>query len=170
MVPKDAVKDKFRENKIREYFYGPKNNICPHVFTMEFSDIKMYKIGAPQIPDSCLPAGMVLKNPYNKILPIAPSKIPSTNRDMFSSVVRRRFSRSSRVIGEQFQRSRAIAHEESPRLCCRVSHRTRVSGHVRSALPFGQATRGHGQTYIDIALAATEREKQAAHHVRCSLC
>ncbi|CAF3682803.1 unnamed protein product [Rotaria sordida] len=73
VVPKDAAKDKFRENKIREYFYGPKNNICPHVFTIEFNEIKMYKIGAPQIPDSCLPAGMILKNPYNKILPIAPS-------------------------------------------------------------------------------------------------
>ncbi|CAF1661838.1 unnamed protein product [Adineta ricciae] len=73
VVAKDAAKDKFRENKIREYFYGAKNNICPHVFTMEFSEIKIYKIGAPQIPDSCLPAGMILKNPYNKILPIAPS-------------------------------------------------------------------------------------------------
>jgi hypothetical protein len=40
---------------------------------MEFNEIKIYKIGAPQIPDSCLPAGMVLKNPHNKILPIAPS-------------------------------------------------------------------------------------------------
>jgi len=75
VVPKDAVKDKFQENKIREYFYGPRNNICPHVFTMEFSDIKLYKIGTPQVPDSCLPAGMVLKNTYNKILPIAPSRI-----------------------------------------------------------------------------------------------
>ncbi|CAF1072694.1 unnamed protein product [Adineta steineri] len=73
VVPKDAAKDKFRENKIREYFYGPRNNICPHVFTIEFNEIKIYKIGAPQIPDSCLPAGMILKNPYNKILPIAAS-------------------------------------------------------------------------------------------------
>ncbi|CAM4771744.1 unnamed protein product [Rotaria magnacalcarata] len=73
VVPKDAAKDKFRENKIREYFYGPRNNICPHVFTIDFSDVKLYKIGAPQIPDSCLPAGMILKNPYNKIMPIAPS-------------------------------------------------------------------------------------------------
>jgi hypothetical protein len=40
---------------------------------MEFNEIKIYKIGAPQIPDSCLPVGMVLKNPHNKILPIAPS-------------------------------------------------------------------------------------------------
>lgn len=74
VVPKDAVKDKFRENKIREYFYGSKNNINPHVFTVEFNDIKIYKIGAPQIPDNCLPAGVILKNQYNKIVPIAPSE------------------------------------------------------------------------------------------------
>jgi len=73
VVPKDTAKDKFREYKIREYFYGPRNNICPHSLTIEFNDVKIYKIGAPQVPDSCLPAGMVLKNPYNKILPIAPS-------------------------------------------------------------------------------------------------
>lgn len=68
------MKDKFRENKIREYFYGSKNNICPHVLTVEFKHIKIYKIGAPQVPDSCLPAGMVLKNPYNKIVPVIPSQ------------------------------------------------------------------------------------------------
>lgn len=73
VVPKDAVKDKFRENKIREYFYGSKNNINPHVSTVEFNDIKIYKIGAPQIPDNCLPAGVILKNQYNKIVPIAPN-------------------------------------------------------------------------------------------------
>ncbi|CAF0747119.1 unnamed protein product [Didymodactylos carnosus] len=73
VVAKDSAKEKFRESKIREYFYGPKNNICPHSFTIEFSEAKIFKIGAPQCPDSCLPVGMVLKNPYNKILPIAPS-------------------------------------------------------------------------------------------------
>ena len=72
VVSKDTVKEKFRENKIREYFYGPKNNINPHVFTVEFHDIKIFKIGAPQIPDNCLPAGVVLKNQYNKIVSHCP--------------------------------------------------------------------------------------------------
>jgi hypothetical protein len=47
---------------------------------MEFNEIKIFKIGAPQIPDSCLPAGMILKNPYNKILPIAPSNKPINHK------------------------------------------------------------------------------------------
>jgi len=50
---------------------------------MEFNEIKIFKIGAPQIPDSCLPAGMILKNPYNKILPIAPSNKPINHKKTF---------------------------------------------------------------------------------------
>jgi hypothetical protein len=55
---------------------------------MEFSEIKIFKIGAPQIPDSCLPAGMILKNPYNKILPIAPSNQPlNYTKTIFSFIL-----------------------------------------------------------------------------------
>ena len=34
-----------RDAKVREYFYGIKNNLFPHTFDIKFSDIKIYKIG-----------------------------------------------------------------------------------------------------------------------------
>ena len=34
-----------RDAKIREYFYGVDNNMYPHTFEVNFSDVKFYKIG-----------------------------------------------------------------------------------------------------------------------------
>ena len=49
-----------RDQRVKQYFYGPHNNLFPHSFEVNFSDIKdkLYKIGAPELPDSCLPLGM----------------------------------------------------------------------------------------------------------------
>jgi len=47
-----------RDEKIREYFYGARTPLYPHVFDIKFSEVMIYKIGVPDIPDSCLPLGM----------------------------------------------------------------------------------------------------------------
>eukprot|EP00112_Aurelia_sp_Birch-Aquarium-sp1_P009417 Seg207.9 transcript_id=Seg207.9/GoldUCD/mRNA.D3Y31 product="Polyribonucleotide 5'-hydroxyl-kinase Clp1" protein_id=Seg207.9/GoldUCD/D3Y31 len=73
---KDVRRQK-RDDKVREYFYGGRNPLYPHVFDVKFSDVKIYKIGAPSVPDSCLPLGMepedndlktVLVNPNRDLL------------------------------------------------------------------------------------------------------
>lgn len=62
-----------RDAKVREYFYGPKNMLFPHTFELKCSDIKIYKIGAPALPDSCLPLGMKAQDTKTKLVPLQPS-------------------------------------------------------------------------------------------------
>ncbi|KFM66836.1 Polyribonucleotide 5'-hydroxyl-kinase Clp1, partial [Stegodyphus mimosarum] len=48
-----------QDSRIRQYFYGGlKTHLYPHSFDVKFSDVKIYKIGAPSVPDSCMPLGM----------------------------------------------------------------------------------------------------------------
>ncbi|XP_018321404.1 protein CLP1 homolog [Agrilus planipennis] len=63
-----------RDQRIREYFYGtPKNPLYPHTFELKLSDVKIFKIGAPPLPDSCLPLGMKAEDHLTKIVPITPN-------------------------------------------------------------------------------------------------
>ena len=43
--------------KIKEYFYGPRRIFFPHAFDVPFHEVEIFKIGAPALPDSCLPLG-----------------------------------------------------------------------------------------------------------------
>ncbi|XP_028391142.1 protein CLP1 homolog isoform X2 [Dendronephthya gigantea] len=63
-----------RNERIREYFYGIKNNFYPHTFEVKFSDVKVFKIGAPAVPDSCLPIGMQKDEIETKLVPMQPGK------------------------------------------------------------------------------------------------
>ncbi|CAG7838440.1 unnamed protein product [Allacma fusca] len=49
-----------RDSRIREYFYGKPGlqPFHPHSFQVKLSEYKIFKIGAPAIPLSCLPLGM----------------------------------------------------------------------------------------------------------------
>lgn len=48
-----------RDARVSEYFYGsPSNQLYPHSFDVKLSDVQVYKIGAPSLPDSCMPLGM----------------------------------------------------------------------------------------------------------------
>ncbi len=48
-----------RRSKIRQYFYGTvRNPLYPHSFDIRFSDVQIFKIGAPNLPESCMPLGM----------------------------------------------------------------------------------------------------------------
>ncbi|XP_009640808.1 LOW QUALITY PROTEIN: polyribonucleotide 5'-hydroxyl-kinase Clp1, partial [Egretta garzetta] len=64
-----------RDDRIREYFYGFWGCFYPHAFDVKFSDVKIYKVGAPTIPDSCLPLGMSQEdNQLRKRVPGTPGR------------------------------------------------------------------------------------------------
>ena len=54
----EKTRRKLRENKIRQYFYGVKADLCPQQKSVSFSEIVIYQIGGgPQAPLSALPIG-----------------------------------------------------------------------------------------------------------------
>uniref|UniRef100_A0A8C7HK52 Polyribonucleotide 5'-hydroxyl-kinase Clp1 n=2 Tax=Oncorhynchus kisutch TaxID=8019 RepID=A0A8C7HK52_ONCKI len=64
-----------RDEKLREYFYGFRSALFfPHAFDVRFSDVRIYKIGAPSIPDSCLPLGMSQDDTQLKLVPVTPGR------------------------------------------------------------------------------------------------
>ncbi|CAG9859653.1 unnamed protein product [Phyllotreta striolata] len=63
-----------RDQRIREYFYGtPRNSLYPHSFELKFTEVKIYKIGAPALPDSCLPLGMKADDHMTKLVLLTPN-------------------------------------------------------------------------------------------------
>ncbi|XP_065666884.1 protein CLP1 homolog isoform X2 [Hydra vulgaris] len=69
-----------RDERIREYFYGGRTPLYPHVFDVKFDEIKVYMIGAPDVPDSCLPLGMEQEDNSMKAVPL------SINTDLLHSL------------------------------------------------------------------------------------
>ncbi|XP_041847073.1 polyribonucleotide 5'-hydroxyl-kinase Clp1 isoform X2 [Melanotaenia boesemani] len=64
-----------RDEKIREYFYGFRGvSFYPFSYEVRFSDVRIYKIGAPSIPDSCLPLGMSQDDTQLKLVPVTPGR------------------------------------------------------------------------------------------------
>ncbi|KFB36609.1 protein CLP1 homolog [Anopheles ziemanni] len=61
-----------RDQRIREYFYGSKMPLFPHSFDVKFGDIKIFKVGSPPLPDSCLPLGMKAEDNYTKLVAVQP--------------------------------------------------------------------------------------------------
>jgi len=52
------VRRQIKNNKIREYFYGPTGDLCPHSTVVEFKDIIIFRVGGgPAAPASALPIG-----------------------------------------------------------------------------------------------------------------
>lgn len=45
----------------------------PHSFDVKWSDVKIFKIGAPALPDSCLPLGMKAEDHLTKIVALTPN-------------------------------------------------------------------------------------------------
>lgn len=62
-----------RDTRIREYFYGKRTPFYPHSFDVKWSDIQICKVGAPALPDSCMPLGMKADNNKTKLVRIQPS-------------------------------------------------------------------------------------------------
>jgi len=73
-----------RDLRVKQYFYGPSGNLFPHSFDVPFSDIKdkIYKIGAPELPDSCLPLGMKVADNKTKLVSVNPNA-----RDLLNHVL-----------------------------------------------------------------------------------
>lgn len=63
-----------RDDRVRAYFYGKKMNFYPHIFEVRFADIKIFKIGAPAVPDSCLPLGMSPDQNETKLVAVQPGR------------------------------------------------------------------------------------------------
>lgn len=61
-----------RDSRVREYFYGGKTPLHPHSFDVKWSDLKVYKIGAPPLPDSCMPLGMKAEDNMTKLVAVQP--------------------------------------------------------------------------------------------------
>lgn len=62
------------DERVREYFYGGRTPLYPYVFDVKFDDIKIFKIGAPEVPDSCLPLGMEAEDVSMKAMPLSPGQ------------------------------------------------------------------------------------------------
>lgn len=68
-----AVRSESRDQRVREYFYGYRSPLYPHSFDVKWSEIKIYKIGAPTLPNSCLPLGMTATDNKTKLVVVQPS-------------------------------------------------------------------------------------------------
>ena len=64
-----------RDEVVREYFYGKKpHTFFPFSFEVQFSEVQIYKIGAPAVPDSALPIGMEKEDGSTQLVPVEPSR------------------------------------------------------------------------------------------------
>ncbi|XP_014239410.1 protein CLP1 homolog [Cimex lectularius] len=61
-----------RDSQVRQYFYGKRTSLHPHSFDVKWSDLKIYKIGAPPLPDSCMPLGMKAEDNMTKLVLVQP--------------------------------------------------------------------------------------------------
>lgn len=61
-----------RDLRVKQYFYGTNGNLFPHSFEIKFSEIKdkIFKIGAPSLPDSCMPIGMKSEDNKTKLVAV----------------------------------------------------------------------------------------------------
>lgn len=64
-----------RDFRMREYFYGrpPHQTFHPHSFQVKLSDAKIFKIGAPAVPQSCMPLGMKGDETRTKLVAVTPT-------------------------------------------------------------------------------------------------
>lgn len=65
-----AMRISARDDRIREYFYGIKTKFHPHCFDVPISKVQIYKIGAPSLPDSCMPADMKVDDHMTKLVKV----------------------------------------------------------------------------------------------------
>ena len=53
-----AYRRDYRSKRIRDYFYGASNQLCPYALTVNFQDVSVFKFGeGPIAPSSALPIG-----------------------------------------------------------------------------------------------------------------
>lgn len=58
VVRDPSLRKASRTNRVREYFYGPRNRLRPHSQTVSLRELAVYRIGTGmQAPSSALPIG-----------------------------------------------------------------------------------------------------------------
>lgn len=66
-----------RDGRIDEYFYGSSlrgnGQLYPHSFDIVFKALRIYQIGAPEVPTSCLPLGMKKTDHQTQLVEVSPS-------------------------------------------------------------------------------------------------
>lgn len=63
-----------RDARVRWYFYGSaKAKLLAYSFDVPFSQLRVYKVGAPNLPDSCMPIGMKTEDNKTKLVAVAPT-------------------------------------------------------------------------------------------------
>ena len=63
-----------RDARVRSYFYGTeKTNLFPYSFEVPFDKLRVYKVGAPNLPDSCMPIGMKTEDNLTKLVGVSPT-------------------------------------------------------------------------------------------------
>ncbi|XP_046387891.1 protein CLP1 homolog [Ischnura elegans] len=67
-----ATRAEARDSRVKEYFYGLRSRLYPHSFDVRFSDVRVCKIGAPSLPDSCMPLGMKAEDNMTKLVSVTP--------------------------------------------------------------------------------------------------
>ncbi|KAK9119423.1 hypothetical protein Scep_017516 [Stephania cephalantha] len=76
------VRQKSRNYRIREYFYGLTNDLSPHSHIASFNDLFVYRIGGgPQAPRSALPIGAEPSADPTRLV------LVTINRDLLHSVL-----------------------------------------------------------------------------------
>ncbi|KAK0182530.1 hypothetical protein PV327_000662 [Microctonus hyperodae] len=73
-----------RDQRVREYFYGNRTPLYPHSFEVKWCDAKIYKIGAPILPASCMPVGMKAEDNLTKLVAVSPG--PSLLHHLLTNV------------------------------------------------------------------------------------
>ena len=68
-----SMRSQARDRRIRDYFYGSKIKYHPHVFDVPYSRLRIYKIGVPALPDSCMPIDMKINDHRTKLVKVDPS-------------------------------------------------------------------------------------------------
>ena len=62
----------FSSTSIKHYYYGFQNALFPHSFDVKFTDLKekIFKIGAPSLPESCMPLGKTADDNETKVVAV----------------------------------------------------------------------------------------------------
>ncbi|XP_011708131.1 PREDICTED: protein CLP1 homolog [Wasmannia auropunctata] len=77
-----ARRPEARDQSVREYFYGSPIPFNPYNVEVKWSEVRLYKIGAPVLPASCMPLGMKAEDNLTKLVAITPG--PSLLHHMLS--------------------------------------------------------------------------------------
>ena len=86
-----------RDARIKRYYYGYDNKLFPHSFDVKFSDIKdkIYKIGAPSLPDSCMPLGMKSEDNETKVVKVNVTAKDSLKKDLLNRLLAASFANTT---------------------------------------------------------------------------